>query len=174
MLTDTLKLVSYKPSLPTSANFTIHCDGATHKANPSNCGGAAISVWLDDKLYESRYSPLVGHITNNTAELTALIHALRWCHNHGCIGAHIRSDSSLAIDIATESCNVKDSRILMLQAAIRHYLYFVSPTFTHVKRDNVFQSFTDFTANLAIFGSGIHTTKPSHDCLLSAYREYKR
>lgn len=159
---------------PIGSTIVLHCDGATFQANPSSCGGIGFTVWCDDKLYRAHHAQLVGDITNNVAELTAIISALRWCMIRGMLSPTIYSDSELAIGFCNGVNTPKQQNMKHLVDYIKHRCRWMSPKFYSVPRTDAKQAFTDFAANLGIFADVTYDTAQERKHLLEAYAEWKR
>lgn len=84
--------------LPQSFDVTIYCDGAC-EPNPGNAG-SGIVVYRDGKLAELWYGLYDPAGTNNTAELNALLHALRMAETeiHSGKKVQVCSDSRYSIN----------------------------------------------------------------------------
>lgn len=103
---------------PAYSGITIYTDGAIVPRNP---GGHATWAWLaygdmGEKLGEDCGSIGEGEgMTNNLAEFTAALNALRWAYKEGHRDVTMRSDSQLLVNQASGlwSCNSPQLHPLM-------------------------------------------------------------
>ncbi|UTQ79811.1 ribonuclease HI [Plectonema phage JingP1] len=166
-------LETIKPNRPkVGSKWTIHCDGATLESNPSAIGGWGFAVWCDGRLFFAAHGQIVGHITNQTAEMIAVMKATMWCHQKGLQVCTIVSDSKVSVDVMNQDSTLKNPRLLRVEAAIRHSLYFIEPVFEHVTRDNPYQRFSDYLANLGNHGDRAYSSLEQHQALLDSYNRW--
>jgi len=94
----------------------IHTDGGA-RGNP---GPAAIGVVIEKngKLIH-QFGKRIGESTNNVAEYTAVIEALRYLKDKGVAHAHFFLDSVLVVNQLTGKFKVKDANLRTLLFEIR-------------------------------------------------------
>lgn len=136
----------------TSENWTVHIDGAS-RGNP----GAAAYALVIDRPGHHRWeeADCLGHTTNNIAEYTALVHALKRCHELGGKRLNIHSDSELLVKQMNGEYKVKNPDLKELyekaQSLLRH--------FEHVKIRHVYReqnARADALCNDALDGKKVH------------------
>lgn len=165
-----MPLVSSKPHKPAlSAEWVIHCDGATLGSNPSSEGGYGFSVYADGLLYFAKCGTVCGTVTNNVTELIAMREALKWCHSRGLHFPTIRTDSKFAVDQLTGHSQANATRVQLTKAGIVHYHNFLTPTYQHVSRNDERQSFTDMLANFGMSGELSFASLDSHTAVLNTF-----
>ena len=166
-----MKIETQKPHKPPiNAVWEIYCDGATKESNPSSEGGYGFSVWCNDRLYYAQHGHLVGErITNQSSEFKAIFHALQYAHRKGITTPTIWSDSEFAIKAINGEIQLRDDKLKLALAAIKHFEYFLSPTYKHTPRTRDFQRFTDFLANLGLVNDLKYQTREAHQALINAF-----
>jgi len=84
-----------KPSAPPSEGITAFIDGGA-RGNP---GPAGYGVQVKDQAGKTiaEFSEFLGHRTNNFAEYSGLLAALRWALDHGHRAVNVVSDSELLV-----------------------------------------------------------------------------
>ena len=130
-----------------SKKLIIYTDGAS-RGNP---GPASYGVYItDEATYSCELKGVLGHQTNNFAEYTAVIEALKWLSDHTDKTAEIRSDSELLIKQLKGEYKVKSDTIKPLHAEIKNILLKnnLDVQFKHVRRE--FNKEADRLANEAL------------------------
>ena len=117
-----------------TTSVIAHIDGGA-RGNPGPAGwGAVIQSPAGDTLAE--LSGALPHATNNVAEYTGLIQALRWCAEHGVTTVHIRSDSQLLVQQMRGVYKVKHEGLKPLHGRARLLVHEIGRvTFEHVRRE---------------------------------------
>jgi len=76
------------------------------------------------------------HTTNNVAEYTGLLAALRWCQTHGLTDVHVRSDSLLLVQQMRGVYKVRNAGLKPLHGQARLLVHRIGRvTFEHVRRE---------------------------------------
>ena len=129
-----------------SITLSAHTDGAS-KGNP---GPAAIGFTIEkDGVILEKYYEYIGETTNNVAEYTALIAALKRMKTLGATDVIIHSDSELAVKQIDGSYKVKNKGLKPLYREVMKLLaQFNSYRVIHVFREK--NSIADGLANRAI------------------------
>jgi probable phosphoglycerate mutase len=127
--------------------FIAHIDGGA-RGNPGPGGwGAVIRAESGETVAE--LSGAIAHATNNVAEYTGLLEALRWCQDHGATTVHLRSDSLLLVQQMRGVYKVKNEGLKPLHAQARLLAYRIGDvTFEHVPREQ--NKDADRLANVAM------------------------
>lgn len=138
-----------QPSLfgPASgATATANIDGGS-RGNPGPAGYGARIEREDGSIVELKEAlPLA---TNNVAEYSGLLAALRWAVDHGISTLHIRSDSELLVKQMKGQYRVKNEGLQPLYAeAVGLVRRIGKVTFEHVRRE--FNKDADRLANEAM------------------------
>lgn len=136
----------------TKDTWSVHIDGAS-RGNP----GAAAYALVIDRPGQPRWeeADCLGHTTNNIAEYTALVEALKRCHELG--GKHllIHSDSELLVKQMNGEYKVKNPDLKELyDKAQSHLRHFESVKIRHVYREHNAQA--DALCNDALDGRKVH------------------
>jgi ribonuclease HI len=112
----------------------IHIDGAS-RGNP---GEASFGIHVADaegKTVAGLYGYL-GRASNNVAEYQALLHALRWAHQHGAVRVSLFSDSELVVKQMNGTYRVKHPDMIPLHREAKLLLgRFPRASLTHVRRE---------------------------------------
>ena len=130
-------------------NYTIHTDGGS-RGNP---GPAAIGVVIesDNKIIAS-FGKVIGSTTNNVAEYTAVIEAIRWMIENVKDKAHVQFflDSVLVVNQLNGLFKVKDEKMRGLMFSVRQLEQEsgMHITYTAVRRE--FNSAADAEVNKAL------------------------
>lgn len=126
--------------------LTIYTDGAS-KGNP---GPASIGASLCHSGKEvANISQAIGYATNNIAEYTALLEALKKAKEMNVKVIHVKADSELMIKQLTGLYRVKNPDIKIIFIEIdKLRTSFEEITFTHVPREE--NKRADQLANLAL------------------------
>lgn len=135
------------PDGPGSMNLRIHIDGGA-RGNPGPAG-AGVVVHTDDgvALLEAGY--YLGHMTNNQAEYTGLLNALRESARLGGRKLEIHSDSELLVRQINGEYRVKNEQLKGLyQEALSLLKPFEQWRVRHVRREQ--NARADELANLAM------------------------
>ena len=109
----------------TTAHLMVFCDGACLPTNP---GGWATWAWVavaPDGQEVASASGCLGHgpgRTNNLAEYTAVLQALRWVKGHGGGPVLVRTDSQLVVNQVNGAWQVKAAPLRPLAQEARHLL----------------------------------------------------
>lgn len=124
----------------------IYSDGAS-KGNPGRASIGAVLI-LDGKEV-AQVSKSIGIATNNIAEYTALLEALKLAGQMGFTRIHVKADSELMIRQLNGIYKVKnpDIKVLFDQIVLLK-MNFSTISFTHVPREQ--NKRADFLANLAL------------------------
>lgn len=129
---------------------TANIDGGS-RGNP---GPAAYGVRIeqaDGTVVEIKQS--IGSCTNNVAEYTGLIAALRWAAEHGISTLRLRSDSELLVKQMRGEYRVKNAGLQPLYEEARSLARQIGKvTFEHVRRE--FNKDADRLANEAMDEAG--------------------
>ncbi len=97
--------------------FVAHIDGGA-RGNPGPAGwGAFVQTAHGDVAAELR--GFIGTATNNVAEYTGLIEALRWCQANGATTVHIKSDSLLLVQQMRGHYKVRNAGLQPLHGQAR-------------------------------------------------------
>jgi probable phosphoglycerate mutase len=138
-----------QPSLfgPASGGSAIaNIDGGS-RGNPGPAG-YGVRVERDDGTI-SELKESLGMATNNVAEYSGLLAALRWAVAHGIRSLHIRSDSELLVKQMKGEYRVKNPGLQPLYEEARGLIRQVGRvTFEHVRRE--FNKDADRLANEAM------------------------
>lgn len=132
--------------LSTGVGATANIDGGS-RGNP---GPAAYGVHIerdDGSVVELKQA--LEHATNNVAEYSGLIAALRWAGTNGCSRLHIKSDSLLLVQQMKGIYKVKHPGLQPLHEEARGLVRQIGRvTFEHVRRE--FNKDADRLANEAM------------------------
>lgn len=113
--------------------FLAHIDGGA-RGNPGPAGWGAV-IQPD----EGEPIELCGSIpraTNNVAEYSGLVAALRWCRDHGASEVHVRSDSLLLVQQMKGVYKVKNEGLKPLYGQARLLADEIGRvTYEHVRRE---------------------------------------
>ena len=97
-----------------SNRVIANIDGGA-RGNPGPAGWGAVIKDHDGNTI-AELSGSLPHATNNVAEYTGLLEALRWCQQHGVTSLHIRSDSQLLVQQMLGNYKVKHPGLQPLHA----------------------------------------------------------
>lgn len=115
------------------SRFTVHIDGGA-RGNPGPAGWGALVTPEDGDAIE--LSGALPHATNNVAEYTGLLEALRWCLAHAASHVHIRSDSLLLVQQMRGVYKVKNAGLKPLHGQARLLAHDIGHvTYEHVRRE---------------------------------------
>jgi ribonuclease HI len=127
--------------------ITAYVDGGA-RGNPGPAGYGAYIVDADGRVLAELYAPL-GKATNNVAEYSGLLAALRWALEHGHSRLHVRADSLLLVEQMRGNFRVKNERLKPLhQEAQRLAGQVGTVTYEHVRRE--FNKDADRLSNLGM------------------------
>lgn len=128
------------------SQFTAHVDGGA-RGNPGPAGwGAVIETPTGDTVELKGALP---YATNNVAEYSGLLAALRWCREQGATEVHVRSDSLLLVQQMKGVYKVKNEGLKPLHGSARLIAHEIGRvTFEHVRRE--LNKDADRLANLAM------------------------
>ncbi len=111
----------------------IFTDGAC-SGNPGPAGIGV--VFKEDGITIKELSVPIGHATNNIAEYTALIYALKEAHTMKAQVVHVRSDSELMCKQVNGKYVVKHENIIGLHGQVKELKSgFKKFTLTHIRRE---------------------------------------
>lgn len=115
------------------SRITAHIDGGA-RGNPGPAGWGAVIQREGDPPVE--LCGALPHATNNVAEYTGLLEALRWCRDRGARDVHIRSDSLLLVQQMRGVYKVKNEGLRPLYGQARLLVHEIGRvTFEHVRRE---------------------------------------
>ena len=124
-----------QPSLfgPASGgSATANIDGGS-RGNPGPAG-YGVRIQHDNETVDLKES--LGTCTNNIAEYSGLLAALRWAVAHGCSTLHIKSDSLLLVQQMKGVYKVKSPGLQTLHEEARGLVRQIGRvTFEHVRRE---------------------------------------
>ena len=124
-----------------------YIDGGA-RGNPGPAGYGVRVEDADGNLIEELYGPL-GIATNNVAEYSSLLAALKWAVDHGHSDVHIRADSELLVKQMRGEYKIKNPGLQPLAARARLLMMELGRvTFEHVRRE--FNKEADRLSNLAM------------------------
>jgi probable phosphoglycerate mutase len=127
--------------------IVAYIDGGA-RGNPGPAGYGVRIESADGALVEELYAPL-GIATNNVAEYSGLLAALRWAVEHGSEELEIRSDSELLVKQMRGEYRVKHPGLQPLAAQARLLLMQLGRVhFKHVRREHNVEA--DRLSNLAM------------------------
>jgi ribonuclease HI len=113
--------------------ITAYIDGGA-RGNPGPAG-YGVHIELPDGTIEELHGAL-GIATNNVAEYSGLLAALRWASDHGHREVHIRADSELLVKQMRGEYKVKHPGLQPLAARARLLMMELDRvTFEHVRRE---------------------------------------
>jgi ribonuclease HI len=99
--------------------YTVYCDGATYKSNPSPSTGVGIVCYSDQPRQEVfRISQNTGSGTNNYAEYMALVIALEACIKNGFENVIFCLDSQLVVNQCNKVWRVKEPNLQPLYSRV--------------------------------------------------------
>ena len=125
---------------------TANIDGGS-RGNPGPAGYGVRIEREDGEIVELKQSILSA--TNNVAEYSGLLAALRWAATNGITALHIRSDSELLVKQMLGQYRVKNAGLLPLYEEARAMTRRIGRvTFEHVRRE--FNKEADRLANEAM------------------------
>ena len=121
-------------------------DGGS-RGNPGPAGYGVRIEQSDGTILELK--AFLGSCTNNVAEYSGLLAALRWAAEHGVSALRIRSDSELLVKQMRGEYRVKNAALLPLYEEARALMRTIGRvTFEHVRRE--FNTDADRLANEAM------------------------
>ena len=142
-------MIDGQPSLfgaPSGGSATANVDGGS-RGNPGPAGYGVHIEREDGSIVELKES--LGMATNNVAEYSGLLAALRWAVEHGVRALHVRADSELVVKQMKGVYKVKHPGLLPLYEEARSLTRRVGKvTFEHVRRE--FNRDADRLANEAM------------------------
>ena len=129
-----------------SSKATIFIDGASR----NNPGPASIGVVISQGEHTVvEFGKYIGETTNNVAEYTACIEALKKAHKLGIVDVELFSDSQLLVRQITGEYKVRDLRLQDLMSTLQHEKSkFVKFRIHHVPREK--NTRADALANRAL------------------------
>jgi ribonuclease HI len=133
-------------AIPYASTLTIYTDGAS-KGNPGE-SGIGIVIFDDDQRQVGRVSSYIGLATNNIAEYTAVVRALKIGIYFKAKSLRIRTDSELVVKQLKGEYKVKNEELKKLyDIALLLKKEIPSCTFEHVTRN--FNDKADYLASKA-------------------------
>lgn len=123
----------------------------TDGASRGNPGPASVGIYITDTNGKSiqEVSEYLGEGTNNFAEYSAVIRALKLSIEHNVSNILIRSDSELLVRQLNGAYKVKSKSIIGLYKKVRELLSKIEQcSFEHVRREN--NTKADSLANMAL------------------------
>ncbi|MBI1970430.1 reverse transcriptase-like protein [Candidatus Woesearchaeota archaeon] len=129
----------------------LNCDGGS-RGNP---GPAAIGVvvWDEKRNVLLKHHERIGHTTNNVAEYTALLRALELAQKYTTGTVHVFMDSEVVIRQMNNEYIVRAKHLLPLHNKAKETeKKFERVTYTHVPRENKYQTEADKLVNTALDG----------------------
>ena len=96
--------------------------------------GVGIAIYKDGIRIEE-LSEYIGHGTNNVAEYTAIIKAIKTARNMGETKVHIKSDSELVIKQLNNEYRVKDPQLTVLKKGVESLCVGIDIHFEHIPRE---------------------------------------
>jgi probable phosphoglycerate mutase len=98
-------------------SFIAHVDGGA-RGNPGPAGWGAF-IQTEDGVVAAELCGFIGTATNNVAEYSGLLEALKWCLAAGATKVHIRSDSLLLVQQMLGRYKVKSPGLRPLHGEAR-------------------------------------------------------
>jgi probable phosphoglycerate mutase len=124
-----------------------YIDGGA-RGNPGPAGYGVRIEDADGNLIEELYGP-ISIATNNVAEYSGLLAALKWAVDHGHLDVHIRADSELLVKQMRGEYKIKNPGLQPLAARARLLMMELGKvTFEHVRRE--LNTEADRLSNLAM------------------------
>jgi probable phosphoglycerate mutase len=124
-----------------------YIDGGA-RGNPGPAGYGVRIEDADANLIEELYGP-ISIATNNVAEYSGLLAALKWAVDHGHPDVHIRADSELLVKQMRGEYKIKNPGLQPLAARARLLMMELGKvTFEHVRRE--LNTEADRLSNLAM------------------------
>lgn len=164
---------THKPTPPRkNAVWTMYCDASCSDGT----GGVAFTVWADGLLYYARSSTIVGDIRSGRAEFMALMQAMQWVHNHMLSEVTIYSDNQGVVAFMNGNAKYRETCIVRIGAACRHYQQFGRSTVEWVEREDERLRFTDFLSRMFNVSNETieYYRKESHDAIITGYYNNRR
>lgn len=128
-------------------SFVAHIDGGA-RGNPGPAGWGAF-IQAEDGTVAAELCGFIGAATNNVAEYSGLIEALKWCLAEGATRVRVRSDSLLLVEQMLGRYKVKSAGLKPLHAEARLLAARIGHvTYEHVRRELNLDA--DRLANLAM------------------------
>ena len=113
--------------------FIAHVDGGA-RGNPGPAGWGAVIQTPGGETVE--LCGAIGHATNNVAEYTGLLEALRWCRDQQATSLLVRSDSLLLVQQMRGVYKVKNEGLKPLHGQARLLAHGIGRvTYEHVPRE---------------------------------------
>ena len=114
--------------------ITANIDGGA-RGNPGPAGYGAIIRDADGNVLDELHGAL-GTATNNVAEYSGLLAALRWAKEHGHTEVHVKADSLLLVEQMRGNYKVKNAGLQPLHARARLLAHEIGRVpFEHVRRE---------------------------------------
>lgn len=114
--------------------YLAHIDGGA-RGNPGPAGWGAL-IQTEDGTVEAELSGFIGNATNNVAEYSGLIEALKWCLAEGATKVHVRSDSLLLVQQMLGRYKVKSPGLQPLHGEARLLAEKIGRvSYEHVRRE---------------------------------------
>jgi len=136
-----------QPPARGARSVVVYTDGAS-RGNPGR-SGAGVLITAEDGREIARHSRFLGQMTNNMAEYTALLIALKEARNAGADTITVKSDSELLVRQINGEYKVKNDALrIMHQSAMDLLRGFKRWKVTHVRREQNQEA--DLLANQAL------------------------
>ena len=133
---------------PLPATLEIYTDGAS-RGNPGPAAYAFIFVRHGSVIFEE--SSFIGNATNNTAEYSAIIAAIRRAHESTNGAVIVSSDSELVVRQINGEYRIKQPHLAELRAVLVQFeKQFSSLSFRNVPRENPFIRRCDALCNATL------------------------
>lgn len=172
-------------SPPVNAVWRIYVDAATDGNNPSSrvaiglvctCQhyNKKLSTYGTEHVYDVRTTTVVGSsISNNVAEMQALLAAYRYAERFINGSVMVYSDSRYAVDSVVGGVMRDESALTW--TSINSYQFTTDVKLTRVGRDDKIMRLADFAAILGVAGGEefIWGTRADQEALLAAFSTYK-
>lgn len=153
-----IKLLTTRPSWSDVKNITLYCDAALCKNqvitedeehyNSTTLGGIAVVVTVNDKLYATIMSPVMGSIkNNNTLEGRSIVRAMRYVHDKLEGKVTVCSDAQSIVETWLSGKATPDTQLSYI--AYSRYKETTNVNLCWVPRELPFQRLADLCANLA-------------------------
>jgi len=130
-------------------NYTIYADGGS-RGNPGISGAGAV-IMNSEKVVIKEISEYLGKQTNNYAEYTSLLFALKECITLGINQSNIEifMDSKLVVEQVNKRWKIKSDNIKIIHLQIMELLkFFNQVSISHIPREK--NTLADTLANKAM------------------------
>jgi ribonuclease HI len=113
--------------------LVIHTDGGA-RGNPGPAGIGYVITAENGKVLEEK-GECIGKATNNIAEYTAIIEALKAAEKYDPEEIECRLDSELVVKQVKGEYKAKDSKMREKLDILRELVFFKAISFTHISRE---------------------------------------